>query len=613
MSAEQTVERCSALSKNLTNYINSRLLFDRAYISGEHKAFKEYMENNPVKENFDASLKYGITLVVDETRTMSKVAPTMILLLQNGATWGRIVRRTSTKRTPYHIICGSTGDHHELLELTIKDLGRSLLNAKYNKKRTALMYAVQNANVKCVESLIANGADVNVVSKYSLQKRPNVTDMIRCAVSPLIDSINMLHPDSPHSPDTMMDIFDILLDSGADVNQPCFDLRRTPIMYAAGVGNMHCFDKLIGKGAEIDCTDEDGYTLCTLAAHGGNVEILKYLLEDNAIDKNSIDKKGLSVLYWAVRGGNIEAVCYLLNLGVKITSYTPKQYVEACRDCGINLTWHNVNNQRRTSDPYMLAIGSNKPDIVRLFEENGCQLYKAIDTLLYAICKGSERVVDYLLCNYKYPLNNGFTCSENRANIKWASRHQTLLTNACQSKSVNMIKLLLQHGADPNINICEAKQPSTINVAIFNQHVEVIACFIRGGVNVNTRSYHPGMGLMLPFETAVYMRHIYAAQMLLVTGCSHGVLSLDGNNHKLTGYNSCKMRKLLKTWNLHLNIVLPLQQRCRMVILNHLSPQADEKITELPLPLGIIKYLSIPELDDIINDFVNARTNYYVK
>ena len=181
MSAEQTVNMCSALSKRLANFINSQMLFDRAYISGEHEAFKE---NNLVEQNFDASLKYGITLVIHKTRTVSEVAPTIILLLQNGVKWGRIVRPLSTKRTPYHIICGSTGEHHELLELIIKDLKRSLLNAKDNKKRTALMYAVQNANVKCVESLIANRADVNYMNnKYSFQGRPNVTDMITDAVS----------------------------------------------------------------------------------------------------------------------------------------------------------------------------------------------------------------------------------------------------------------------------------------------------------------------------------------------------------------------------------------------------------------------------------------------
>ena len=175
-----------------------------------------------------------------------------------------------------------------------------------------------------------------------------------------------------------------------------------------------------------------------------------------------------------------------------------------------------------------------------------------------------------------------------------------LLIDACQSGSVKMVKLLLQHGIDPNINVCAEKHPSTINVAILNLHVEVVACFIRGGVNMNTRSYHASMGMMLPFEFAVYRNYIYTAEMLLVTGCSHGVLSLDRNNHKLKENISSEMQDLLKKWNVHNNAVLPLQQRCRMVILNHLSPQAGKKITELPLPLVLIKYLSIPELDDII-------------
>ena len=135
MSVDQTVKRCNGLSKRQirSNRSKTRILLHRSYIYGEHKEFKEHMENNPVNQNFDADLKHGITLVVDEIRTMSEVAPTMITLLQNGAKWGRIVRPVSTKKTPYHIICGSTGDHHELLELMIKDLKKSSLNAKDNK------------------------------------------------------------------------------------------------------------------------------------------------------------------------------------------------------------------------------------------------------------------------------------------------------------------------------------------------------------------------------------------------------------------------------------------------------------------------------------------------
>ena len=46
----------------------------------------------------------------------------------------------------------------------IKELGRSLLNAKDDYGCTALMYAVWNANIKCVKILIAIGADVNLIN-----------------------------------------------------------------------------------------------------------------------------------------------------------------------------------------------------------------------------------------------------------------------------------------------------------------------------------------------------------------------------------------------------------------------------------------------------------------
>ena len=105
---------------------------------------------------------------------------------------------------------------------------------------------------------------------------------------------------------------------------------------------------------------------------------------------------------------------------------------------------------------------------------------------------------------------------------------------------------------------------------------------------------------MRPFEAAIWIGHIYAAQMFLVTGCSRGEISLNKNFKVDYGIISSEIETLMKEWNVHINNVLPLQQKCRMVILNHLCPQADKKITRLSLPPLLIKYLSIPELDDII-------------
>ena len=597
MSEESLFKSDIAVSKEQirVNQTKTQTLLLAAFIHGEHDAFKEHLNKNPVHQNFDRSLADGLELVINGTRTLSDVAPTLIILLQKGAKLAHDDLIIPCTMTLYHVICSDTGDHQELLELMIKELGRSLLNATDDIGCTALMYAVWNANIKCVESLIANGADV-----YPIQDKPNVEDMITGMKGPLLLSIKLLNPTSPHPYNTMMGIFDILLDSGVDVNTPCFYRHCTPIRYAAREGNAICFKKLIQKGAKVNFTDRSSKPLWTKVARAGNVEILKCLLEDHGIEKDSTDKNGFSVLFWAINGGNIEAVRYLLKQGVTITSFAPQECMEACKTCGTNLPCYYVDVGKLYTDPFIYAVTHNKADIVRLMDEYGCEMSKSPDILSHAIRNKSVDVIDYLLRNYKYQLNCGYSDMYN--DYRFNSGHQSFLFKAFETQSVAVIKLLLKHGADPNIKYCAETCPSAINVAIFERHVEITACLIRGGVSVNSRSSCPDIGVVLPFEVAVYQNHIYAAEMLLVFGCSSGIHSMD-NNHTLKTNIGREMQELLKKWNVHKNNVLPLEQRCRMVILNHMCPQAEKKITELPLPAQIIKYLSIPEIDDIRKTF----------
>ena len=593
----------NALSEEeiIANRAKTQTLLYASILHDEDDALQEHLENNPVKQNYDGTLKQGIELVLSKTRTMSEVAPTLKVLLQNGARWGRNVMLMPTRMTPYHVICGSTGDHHDLLELMIKELGRKLVNGKNRQNCSALICAVQNANIKCVEILIANGADVNCIMSivrdiYNLTYDP-------CTVSPLIESISLLHPSSPHSSQVMMDIFELLLDNGADVNTP-YNLRKyTPVMYAAHTDNAKCVQKLIKKGAQLNPTDN-----WTFAAKSGSVDLLKYLLEDNGIDKDSIDAHGCNVLYWAVSSGNIKAIRYLLDLGVTTTTYIPPDCVAPCNVCGIYLSC-NVFTPALKYDPCMSCIDYDNPEIVKLMEEHGCQLYKHTAPLIYAVCNVRVKVVKYLLSNYKYPMNYEYYAYTETYRPELWQHHHTVLTDACQTNSVNMVKMLLEYDADPNIKSCAEKCPSAFNVALYERHVEIIACFIRGGLNVNTRSYYPDFGIVLPFEAAVSQEHIYAAEMLLVAGCSCGVHNLD-NTHELKVKIKPELKELMKEWNVHKNNVIPLQRRCRMVILNHLSPQADKKINKLQLPLDLVKYLSMPEIDDIMDVFRNNSKIY---
>ena len=478
-----------------------------------------------------------------------------------------------------------------------------------------LMLAVMGAKVKSVEKLIADGANVNWMRGH-FRRRSKLTissdGEYRIMWSPLIASINHMHLTPLGSSNVMLDIFDLLLNSGADVNKPCPNTNRTPLMYAADIGNVICVEKLIEKGANIFATDMHGQTACAIAARAGSVDVLKCLIEDYNLHKDSIDKNGRSVLYWAVISKKIEAVRYLLNLGVTITKSMPQEYMTPCRSCGTHLPYFDT--VKLNSNPCIAALASTNstPDMVRLMEEYGCQLHKHPYALSLAVCANRVEVVDYLLNNYKYPLNceymyAGPTNCENIGSQYPRYSPHTLLMGACYDitpyKSVEMVKLLLEHGADPNINY--GQYISAINVAIYRKHVEVMACFIRSGVNVNAKSFFPKIGVVLPFEAAVWNRCIYATQMLIVSGSSFGVFSLP-KEHKCKVDIFPDLQELLKEWNVHKNNVLPLQQRCRMVILNHLSPQADKKITELPLPPQLIRYLSIPELDDIMEAYKNS-------
>ena len=583
------------------NHNKTQKLLRAAFMHGQHDALKEHLKNNPVHQNFYGSLEQGIELVISGRRTMSEIAPTLILLLQNDAKWACNYLLLPGMKTPYHVICRSTGDHQELLELMSKKLGLTSVNVKDDKECTALMYAVRNANIGCVKCLIANGADVNVTSR-----KPTVGNIMD---GPLIDSIRLLRRYSYSHNNIMMGIFDLLLDSGADVNKPCFHKSRTPIMYASALGNVKCVKKLVQKGAQVDYTDRAGQTSWTLAAHAGSVDVLKCLLEDNCMDKNSIDYQGLSILYWAVASKNIEALRYLLKQGVTMKSFVPQEYVESCTKCRTNLSCYSLSGTQLHTDPYVLAIRLNMLDVVKLMDKYGCELGKSPEILSYAIRNDCVDVVEYLLCNYKYPLNYGYTEKYNVSRLN--SGHQTFLNKACENQSVKVIKLLVEHGAEPNKPFCVEKCPKVTNAVIDDRHVDVIACFIRGGVTMNTRSCYPeesrksglaDIGAVLPFEAAVHKNHIYVVEMLLVSGCSRGIHSWN-KNHKPKAKIEGKMQELLKEWNVHKNYVLPLKQRCRMAILNHLCPQADKKITELPLPPQIIKYLSIPELDEIVKTF----------
>ena len=589
MNIKPTPESSSLLSNELSDgsSTDTLSLFENSIFNNAHNAFEVHLNKDPVKQTMlDRCLRSGFQIVRNHERELSQVAPTLKLLLKFGAKW-RKDTLVENVNTPCHLICQSNGDHHELLDLMLLFSRKRRIDREDWRNCTALVYAIRNSNINCVRSLLRIGVNVN---RYS----GNSANWSQSIKSPLVEAMAKLDFESEHLAIIQADIFDLLLESGADVNKPCDKNTPPPVLCALDCGNIECVKKLIQRGARLGKTDYGDNYVWAEIVRKGNVEVLQIVIE-HGIDEDSTDTDGKSMLRLVVESGDIEAVRYLLDLGVTLPTYQPKAKLKPCKKCGTSRLYLSSNYEQAHQDPCEAAIDTRNLKIIHLLEKHGAQSFNSFQVFIDAMCYPD--VIEYLLNKYTYPLNMEYTTKDTRIG---SFRFFTVLMEACFTNYVDVVKMLLDHGADPNKRICEKKCFSVINIAIRYGNVKVVAHLIRSGLDINSRSYHCVHGYVLPFEAAVLDGKLKAAEMLLVSGGSCGVYSLN-SNHEFKASTKPNLKNFIKKWNVGSNNVNPLEQQCRRVILKDLSPQAHKKIKELPLPKSIIQYLSIPELDDIVN------------
>ena len=572
--------RYSQNELSIRSTTNTQTFLETCVVNADLKSLEEHLVNNQVEQNdLDRCLMRGLRTVQRMARDLSHVAPALTLLLEYGAKWNSDAMLAEQK-TSYHIICESRGDHHELLDLMIKSSQRMMIDEQDFHGRTALMCAVENANINCVKCLIGKNADLNIGS----ERYPELAADETKSFAPIMKAISMLSSASKHSSVILTDIFDLLLDAAVEQNKDHFLNCTDYILYALYNGNVNCIKKLINIGTPLDAITDDGFYVWEFVATKGDVGLLKCMF-NRGFDKDTTDEDGVSVLFWVVSSGNTEAVRYLLDLGVVMPNYSPE--VTPCEQCGENRLI--IDDDSDSEDPCLMAIVENILEIVKLLDEYGSQSCKSFTALRCAVQCRNVDVVSYLLNKYTYDLNMEYI-------IKDSGGIFTLLSDLMFDRPSQITKLLLDHGADPAKIMCSSTSVSAIMAAIKYRNVNAIAQYIRSGVDINFRALDSTHGNILPFEASVLRRQHYISVMLLMSGCSRRRFS----NHKFKANSKPDLEKLMKKWNVYEDNVTPLLLRCRSVILNHLSPRADVKIRKLPLPLCLIKFLSIPELDKIL-------------
>ena len=285
----------------------------------------------------------------------------------------------------------------------------------------------------------------------------------------------------------------VLLDAGADVN--AFDpAGETPLMSAARAGKLDAVTLLLDRGATIDLSDNTyQQTALMVAVRENRPDVVKLLLSRGAnvnattrvgrtpswvlpnsvpgfghgigIVRGGLPERGsrppipggMSPLQYAARDGRVETVRILLDAGASI-------------------------NQTDANDitPLIAAITNNHPDVARLLIERGADikatdwygrtpLWAAVETRNMDVDNGTfENSIDrapfleliQLLLERganpnartkeSPPIRRDFL--RTTGTLAWVDfTGQTPFLAAALAGDVTVMKLLLKHGADPNI------------------------------------------------------------------------------------------------------------------------------------------------------------------
>ena len=210
------------------------------------------------------------------------------------------------------------------------------IDTEDNRKRTALHWAAENADIDVVRLLVGKGADIwkkddaedtamhrsakrndRTTAMFLLQSKPfQVEEYVRI-LEIMVKKWDGFGDELLHwaAKQGCEDVVQPLLTVGVgvDVLDQSKD-NRSPLMVAVNEGHATMVGSLIDKGADININDRDGYTPLSLAIHKLHRTTVQMLLSKGA-DVNQTNTTGNTPLLWAVKGGFGTSVAILLRKG----------------------------------------------------------------------------------------------------------------------------------------------------------------------------------------------------------------------------------------------------------------------------------------------------------
>lgn len=243
-----------------------------------------------------------------------------------------------------------------------------------------------------------------------------------------------------------------------------------------------------------DFADDSHYTPMHWAAHFGNLETVKLLLDRGSAlntSSNCVIWKTITPLMSACRRGHLEVVRYLVKvMGVEVneivhSAYASPLYISCfyghlevaryLKEAGADVDW--VTSSDYT--PFCVACYYGHLEVARYLKEAGANFDKCNSDegspLYYSCQNGHLDVVQYLIEQVGADLDK---CTKTGVSPFYA---------ACQSGHLEIVKYLREAGAD--VDKCTKTGASPFYVACQSGHLEVVR-YLKEVAKVNTYKYY---------------------------------------------------------------------------------------------------------------------------
>ena len=304
-------------------------------------------------------------------------------------------------------------------------------------KEIQLLDAIIEGEAKLVDALIKEGVNVNT---------------LRFDRTPLMTAAHHNHEN----------ILIQLLKAGAMVNEAHENSEENAsnnaLMIAAGTGSFECLKILLEYGVSISDRNKYGETALMIAGLCCRPKCLQLLLEHNvSIDVQ--DNEGMTALMHAASSGSAECIQILINSNAKL---------DLIDDDGNDALIKSLSD-------HMDFNG----DCSLLLIKAGCMINQenthGKTPLIIAVCYDKINVINELIAK-RVNVNH---CAKNNVTALWT---------AANHLDENVVKILLDAGANPNIG-----RPALVaSVTHRHNRVEFVKCLLEAGADINAVDIHWG-------------------------------------------------------------------------------------------------------------------------